>query len=155
MTVFQLEQKLRNKGYKSEEIGVAIKKLIAWGYLDDYSYARTFIKTRKKELSAQRIYTKLLKVGIDKEIIRELLEKIYPEELEYQNCLKLADVLCSKEYQKWRQNYCKNPKYNNISPKTYLYRKVGNKLLYRGYRSEVVYAVLSEILKEKIEKERL
>lgn len=148
MTVCNLKKKLEEKGFPPDEIGETINKLVEWKYLDDRSYAIAYVKIRKEKLSRKLIRLKLFNEGIDKEIANSVLEEFYSDKNEYDNCLRTAGKLWGEEFLKWEKKYKQNPKYKNISPEILLKKKVGDKLLLKGFSINIVKSTL-EIVSER------
>lgn len=145
MTVFQLRQRLQEKGFSPQEIEDTVNRLIEWKYLDDRSYALAYIRSRGDRLSRKKISIELLRVGIDQDLAVKLLAEFYPEEQEYENCRQLARKLWSEEEIKWERKNQHNLKNRNIPKEILLKKRVGDKLLLRGYLVSTVKSVLTQI----------
>lgn len=144
ITVFKLTERLRDKGFSSEEIDEAINKLIEWKYLDDHSYAIAYIKYKGDKYSKKKIMIELLKAGIDREQAITLLEEFYPGDREYHNCKQLAEKIWKEENSKWDRN--NNNRQKNVTPKEiFLKKKVGEKLLLRGFPYSLVIEIATQI----------
>ncbi len=149
ITASMLKKKMENKGcFESEEIENTINRLLEWKYLDDRSYALSFIKNKKEKSSRKKILYELMKAGIDQQLTKELIEEYYSEEAEHENCLSLAYKLWHEEYTRWENKYRFNPKYMNIAPEVFIRKRVGEKLLLRHYPYSTVISVLTESLLE-------
>ena len=149
MTVFQLARLLEEKGFSGEESWEALSKLTEWKYLDDHNYAISYCKEKEKKHSRSRIRRDLSKAGIEKQLITAVLEEAYPEEREYENCLELGLKMWQIHLGNWdKKNYSK---YNNIPKEVILKKRVGDKLLQKGYPFDTIRKVLAEIIqREKI-----
>jgi regulatory protein len=80
------EQELRNKlseaGYKNEIIDLALDYINHYGYINDERYASSYIRTRMNSKSRLMLRMELLKKGIAKDIIDEVLNTEYQIEEE-------------------------------------------------------------------------
>jgi len=149
MTVFQLARRLEEKGFSVDDSREALSKLSEWKYLDDHHYALAYCKEKGKKLSRARIRRDLGRAGIEKQLILTALEEAYPEEKEYQNCLELGQKMWQIHLEKWEKK--KYVKYNNIPKEIILKKRVGEKLVQRGYPFDTIGKVLAEIIeREKI-----
>lgn len=66
---------LSGKGYDKKVIEQTIEKLCAYHYIDDYLYAKSYIKSKSKKYGAFRISSELKQKGIAQSVIDELLEE--------------------------------------------------------------------------------
>ena len=73
-TVFELKQKLKQKGFDEESIDSAVDMFIKNGFLDDREYAHAYVKDAEsfKKYSVRQIKQKLMQKGIDSAIINEV-----------------------------------------------------------------------------------
>lgn len=149
MTVSQLEKRLEEKEFSHEEIKETIVRLEEWKYLDDSSYAVSYIKSRREKYSKRRTMVELVKAGIDKELAIVLLEKSYTEDNEYQNCLRLGRKIWEDECGKWERKLKDSLKYQNIPRDVILKKKVGDKLLMRGFPLSTVKNILADELQRE------
>jgi len=145
MSEGMLRRRLQDKGYQSEEIESTVNRLQEWKYLDDRSFALSFINSRKAKMSPQKIIFELVKAGIDKQMAKELIKECYDSDMEHKNCLCLAHKLWNEESEKWERKYRHNPMYHNISPELFIRRRVGDKLFLRGYEISTVFSVLEQL----------
>ncbi|MDD3413524.1 MAG: regulatory protein RecX [Lachnospiraceae bacterium] len=72
----QLYDKLKDNGYPTEVIEAAIEYVKSYHYVDDREYARRYAEYRALEKSKIQITLDLVKKGISKEIVQEVLEDI-------------------------------------------------------------------------------
>lgn len=156
MSAFQLSSKLEMKGFSSGEITEAMNKLIAWRYIDDQGYALSYIKSKEKKYSRARIVGELHRAGIDAAIINRAMEDCYPDQKEFANGLSIGRRIYTSEYTKMMNKVTHTPsetgkKYPGtaIPPDILLRKKVGDKLLAKGYRLETVKKILVTILQEE------
>ncbi|RNC28987.1 MAG: Regulatory protein RecX [Candidatus Dichloromethanomonas elyunquensis] len=137
VTVFQLKKRLEQKGFDLENINQTIMKLVEWKYLNDTDYALSYIKAKRVKYSKRRTMFELQNAGIDREQTRVFLDKHYTDEQEYENCLQLARKIWGNEYIKWEK------KYQNITKKSFITKRVGGKLLMKGFSLTTVRNVLT------------
>lgn len=150
ITTVKLRQKMVKKGFPEEEITETVNKLIEWKYLDDYSYAVSYVKAKNQKYSRSKIFYELLNLGIAKDLVTDVLEDFYNEEREYTNCLELAYKIWNAEGEKWKEKYQKNRfGYRFYSRRTYLEKKLADKLLAKGFPPNIVRSVLSRVLIEE------
>lgn len=147
VSVFQLQQKLQEKGFSDQESNGAVQRLLEWKYLDDYSYALAYVKSRRGKMSKQKLFLGLTKVGIDKELSQSVLAELWAEENELALCLQMARKLWDAESLQWEKKYKTSPKYRGIPQEVFLKKKVGDKLLMRGYLLPTIKTVLAQVLK--------
>lgn len=69
----ELRDKLLEKGYGLKDIDAAIDKLSGYGYIDDESYALSYIRSRKGKMGSRLIALKLSQKGISRDIIESNL----------------------------------------------------------------------------------
>lgn len=127
----EVEQKLRSKGFSSAIRENVLEKLIDLGYLNDVSFAESWINYRIQEdnMGKQRIRQELLAKGIAKEIIDSYLRHI-----SFEDEMKKAMTVAEKRL----------PRYKNVSPDARR-RRLVHFLMYRGFSSEVVAGVLNAL----------
>lgn len=123
---------LKKKGNEEYYIEKAIEYCRNQNYLNDKSFAESFIKdkTNINKLGSQRIRYELISKGISKEIIEDVLQINNEDEYEMAKDLALKKL---KSY-KGQDN-------NSI------YRKLGGFLQRRGYTYDIVSKVLREVLR--------
>jgi len=124
-------QKLRSKDYSHEDIEFAINYCIERNYINDIEFARSFIhdKSKLNKYGSVRIKYDLIKKGVDKSIIDQVLQADFEEE--YSTALEVAE----KKLASYRSD-----------DKNSQYRKLGGFLQRRGYPYDVVSKVLRELL---------
>ena len=77
----QLKDKLsKAQLYSQEEIDTVIVYVKSYFYIDDFRYAKDFIRFRCHSKSKQQLYFALLGKGVAKETIHEALNEEYDEE---------------------------------------------------------------------------
>ena len=115
-TSYELRIKLRRSFYPDEVIDKAIAYVASYGYIDDASYAKRYLRTYEGRLSYQQIKRRLVTKGISKDIIEsldddrrqdegELIEKyIYKkinnrEKIDSKEIKRIADYLYRKGFE--------------------------------------------------------
>ena len=71
----QLEDKLFESHYPKECIDYALSYVEKYGYIDDYSYASRYVEFRKEKKSRSQLKQELLRKGIDRDIVLQVLEE--------------------------------------------------------------------------------
>ena len=79
-TESQLRTKLLNGDYPADIADEAIAYVKSFGYINDESYIRRFIESRKNSKSKKEIYALLMKKGVDMERVQEILSEYYSAE---------------------------------------------------------------------------
>ena len=136
-TAKEIEEKLCKKfPSQKEKIAPLIEKLKKIGYLDDQDFAEAWIKDRLNfnPRGIKQIERELRNKGVEKEIIRKALEKLYPVSLEKEIMEKLAR-------KKWERE--KNIELIKRMERVYRY------LLYRGFPQKEAKEIISKLAKEK------
>ncbi len=98
----EIYEKLRQKGYDESTISQEITFLEEYGYINDLNYTQKFINdcVNIKKWGSKRIYSELIRKGIDREIIENLLNRDDEEEIlmsEFQKRFKDSDLSNIKE----------------------------------------------------------
>lgn len=128
----ELSDKLVTKGYKREDIEDIIIELINNDYLNDDSFARQIItdEINLKKNGPIFIKNKLLKKGLEITLISSLINELYKEQIQYQNC-----------------QYFANKKFitlNNINDHSKRV-KLGNFLMQKGFSWDMCNRAISEL----------
>ena len=90
-TELQLRRYLQRKGFSASEISEAIVYLQERRFLNDDSYARAYIESRIRRLDGPfKIKQLLVQKGISSSAAQNLLQELYPDEVQIQNAMKLA-----------------------------------------------------------------
>ena len=134
-SVSELRTKLFRTGWKKEIIQRVLEDLIDKNFLDDEKFAIAFIEERsKKKVGINKIKAELMKTGIDKKISDSLLVNIDPD-----SSYESAQTLARK-------------KNRLLQERGFDIRKVRTKLysflLSRGFESEIIIKIISEITPE-------
>ena len=94
-TESQLRTKLLNGDYPADIVDEAIAYVKSFGYINDESYIRRFIESRKNSKSKKEIYALLMKKGVDMEQVQEILSEYYGAE---DSLNAIRDLLRKKRY---------------------------------------------------------
>lgn len=76
-TEAQLRQKLRQNGYPEDVIETAINYVKSFGYINDETYIRNFVESRKEKKSRREIYALLSQKGLNQEMVESVLNEVY------------------------------------------------------------------------------
>ena len=94
-TESQLRTKLLNGDYPADIVDEAIAYVKSFGYINDESYIRRFIESKRNSKSKKEIYALLMKKGVDMERVREILSEYYSAE---DSLNAIRDLLRKKRY---------------------------------------------------------
>ena len=94
-TESQLRTKLLNGDYPADIVDEAIAYVKSFGYINDESYIRRFIESKKNSKSKKEIYALLMKKGVDMEQVQEILSEYYSAE---DSLNAIRDLLRKKRY---------------------------------------------------------
>ena len=132
-SIKEVISKLKQKGYENKSIEYAISKLSEYKYVDDYAFAKAFIKDRQcfKKSGKGLIKQELFRKGVDKEIVEQLLIENVDEQDEYQRALELA----KKKARSFSSGDTRNTKY----------RKLMGLLSRKGFSFDIISAVMKEV----------
>lgn len=129
----EIYDSLKRKGYEDQFIYTAIEYCKENKYIDDLTFARSFIndKVNLNKLGPNRIKYELVNKGISQDIIDKTLRISSKDEYD------TAIILARKKF-----NTYKGQEQNAI------YRKLGGYLQRKGYSFDIISKILSELLKE-------
>lgn len=130
----EMEERLIEKGYDLESIDIVIKFLKEYNFIDDQLYAKMFIKDKIKSQGSQKIKYSLIRKGIDRDIIDNLLLDIDKDEER-----EVLKELAIKKY---------NQLIKRESDKYKLRDKLCRFLISRGYDYSTVKDIIREVLEE-------
>ena len=94
-TESQLRTKLLNGDYPADIVDEAIAYVKSFGYINDESYIRRFIESKRNSKSKKELYALLMKKGVDMERVREILSEYYSAE---DSLNAIRDLLRKKRY---------------------------------------------------------
>jgi regulatory protein len=145
LTNFELETRLSDKGFDSQEILRVMEKLREYGYLNDEELALNYSKSRLKRYSRRRVGLDMQNRGISKHLIDQVLGEVYSSDEESQQCLSLAEKWWIQEVHRWQEKVSKEPTKKSLPLELWVQQRVARKLILRGYPSDMVRNVISEI----------
>lgn len=119
----QIKDKLKEKGYLKETIDYVIDKLKEYKFIDDFEYAKSYIRLYKEKKGKKLLEYELMQKGVRKQIIESVLEE---ENLDQKDaCFTLLKKhLKNKEIT--RENLAKAYKY--VLSKGFSYEEASNAL---------------------------
>lgn len=129
----QLELRIKGKEQISDlAIELVIKKLKQKGFLNDKQFAKAWAEARSKKKSKREIKQELYQKGIDRDLIKQVLEEIDLDEA------ALAIHILEKKAKAWK----------NL-PRSQLQKKAFEFLLRRGFEYSVVKETIENLLKKR------
>jgi len=128
----ELRDKLAAKRYDQDDIDKIIHELENKKYLNDSMFAQQLIsdEINLKKSGPILVKNKLLKKGVDIDIVSSLLDELYDDQIQYQNCQYFA---------RKKIDSLKNS--DNHSQKS----KLGNYLIQKGFSWNMINQVISEL----------
>jgi regulatory protein len=136
----QIEDMLLKREFQIDSINKIVDFLKDYGFLDDKKYVESYIKQKISTSGINKIKQELIRKGIDKELLQELLIKVDTQQ-EYDVALKLAqkrlDILSKKEKDK-----------NKLS------QKITYHLVSKGYNYSLINEIFPKLsfpIKEEVE----
>ena len=96
---FELEKKLKDKGYERLEIDEALDRLSKEGYLSDIRFSSSYIRSRLRKNPEGRsvLILRLKEKGVSSEIANEALDEVWNEGLYWEPLKKAYSRLESKK----------------------------------------------------------
>lgn len=88
---FEIERKLKDKGYSSADIDSAVERLLKEGFLSDARFASSFIRSRLRKSAEGRsiLFLRLKEKGVSSDVANEALDEAWEEDA-YKEPLKKA-----------------------------------------------------------------
>ena len=128
---YELSQRLKRRGFPESTVKETIFFLKEKGLINDFEFARIWVESRiKKPLGVNRLKQELKIKGIDKELIKQVIERVgdkYKEE-------EMIRDLLSRRWEK-----LKNIEPHKAKRRLFLY------LLRRGFSSEKIQEAINQI----------
>lgn len=136
-SAFEIRTKLRQKKYDNNLIEEIMNDLIAKKYIDDLEFARIFTdeNIRLKLWGKNKIKGELIKRGVDREKISQVLNEKFPEGNDLDNAVDLAR-------RKYKSLQKRNLEEMNLKQKLYAF------LSSRGYDYETSKEAVDKIIRE-------
>ncbi|MDR3599434.1 MAG: RecX family transcriptional regulator [Desulfosporosinus sp.] len=145
LTHYELKTRLQEKGYDDSEVNEVLEKMEKLGYLNDLELAMTVSQKRLKRYSRRRVCQDLQNRGLESQVIERVLAVTYSSDEEFQQCLTLAKRWWLQEGKRWEQRIQKKPSQRSIPRELWLQQKLAQKLVQRGYPSDMVRNVLYQV----------
>lgn len=123
----EIEDKLKEKGYSSDEIEEAVRKLKTYGYINDENYALSYIKSNMRKKGSKLIAIELNRKGIDKDTISNQIDCVDIDEKQ-----AILDVI--------------ERKYSNLEDEK-VRRRAYAYFMRKGYKSEDISNAFSNYMK--------
>lgn len=98
-TEYKLREKLRDGGYPQVCCDAAVDYVKSYHYLDDHRFAEDYARYYMESRSRTRISQDLMRKGIDRDLIREILEAQYTDESDAEEN-QVRHLLEKKHYSK-------------------------------------------------------
>lgn len=132
---FEVKKKLLDTGFGESVVLEAIKKLEKLGFLDDETYSKALLETKKKtaKKGPRAIQQDLIKKGIDKETQEKVLD-LFTSEEQLNIALQLAE---------------KAVKANQKKTPIQIKQKIQDVLLRKGYSFSIINEVLDQTKLER------
>ena len=128
-----MRQKLARRGYEEEEVGSAMVRLAAMGYLDDAAFAQGLVRRRSATRGSLAVAAELAAKGIDRQGTAEALAEVDAES-QLAAATLLAERMC--------------PRGAEIGYREML-DQVGAKLFRRGFPAGIVRAACRAVVAER------
>lgn len=128
---YELRSRLKIKGFEKDIIDSAIKELYNIGLIDDLEFAQLWVGSRiKKPLGLNRLSFELKIKGVDRDIIKQVLNKYDSPEIEK----KAIRELLKKKIKKMAH-----------LDRTKKKSRLWSFFLQKGFSKDIVYDVLREL----------
>lgn len=129
----ELIKKLKEKKFPDEAINAAVIKMKEYGYIDDSSYASSYITSRAipNGWGEQKIISMLLQKGIDMEVIKEKIDEAFTDDIKIQAALEVAKKYAAR--------------LDGVEPKK-ARQKLYQHLASKGYKYDIIKSVCNEIM---------
>ncbi len=136
---YEVHQKLKDQEFGEAVIQEALQKLKKLGFLNDESYSKALVATKKKtaKKGPRAIQRDLEKKGIDKKLQKQVLTE-FSEDEQVEIALQLAEKTVRNEHRKTPSQ---------------IKQKIQEMLIRKGYSFEIVEQVLDKIELSKDEDE--
>jgi len=122
-----------------------LERLVELGYLNDQELALTVSQNRLKRYSRRRVLQDMQNRGLASQLIEQALECNYSSHDEFQQCLALAKQWWIREGKRWEQRIQAEKPKRSLPRELWLQQKVGQKLVGRGYPSDMIQNVLNQM----------
>ncbi len=91
-SVAEARRRLEDRGFSRAEVDVTLERAISDGLLDDRLFAKLWVEDRlhARPLARRAIELELADLGVDRSIVQEELDRLYPREQEKEIAFRLA-----------------------------------------------------------------
>ncbi|MDP4126941.1 MAG: regulatory protein RecX [Bacillota bacterium] len=145
-THYELETRLKEKGFESSDIDRVLIRLEELGYLNDQELALMYSKSRLKRYSKRRVLHDLKNRGLAPQLIEQAIGETYSSDEEFRQCLSLAKSWWEQGSKHLERKNMETTKTSRFVPRElWLQQKVARRLVQRGYPSDMVRSALYEI----------
>ena len=145
LTHYELDARLKEKGFESSEVNEVLERMEKLGYLNDQELALSVSQSRLKRYSRRRVVQDLQNRGFVPQVVEQALGSTYSSDVEFQQCLILAKRWWVQEGKRWDQKIHQDRTKKFVPRELSLQQKVARKLVQRGYPSDMVRNVLYQI----------
>ncbi len=130
---YELINKLLKKNYDKKLINDTIEELISKHFINDYEFCKAYVEERfyKKKVGINKIKAELIKKGIEKKIIEDVLFTV-----DDGSSFNIAFELAKKKLASYQLKKLDNQRKRQ---KLFLF------LSYRGYQSDIIFKVLDKL----------
>ena len=151
LTHYELETRLKDKGYESSEIDEVLATILEWGYLNDQELAFRYSESRLKRYPRRRVQRDMQNRGLEPQLIEQALGETYSSDDELEQCQTLAGRWWVQESKRWEHRNTEDKTKETAPREEWLRQKIARKLIQRGYPSDMVRNVLYSIQQDKNE----
>ena len=73
----RLKNKLKESGYPEDAVNNSVEKMKAYGYVNDYNYAESFVRNKAGMMSRRELEYKLTEKLVPRDIIRQVMSEFF------------------------------------------------------------------------------
>ncbi|MBE5948717.1 MAG: regulatory protein RecX [Lachnospiraceae bacterium] len=73
----RLRNKLKESGYSEDAVIASVEKMKAYGYVNDYNYAESFVRNKAGMMSRRELEYKLTEKLVPRDIIRQVMSEFF------------------------------------------------------------------------------
>lgn len=129
-TEFEMQRKMKVRGYNPDVVEQVMSKLFEEKLLDDYHYAEVYLNNLKEYRTFG--YFGIKKKMLEKHLSKETVEGLLEQELTFEEELKIAKRLMGKELGDYKKS-----ELSQLQK-----QKLAGKLQARGFRGDIVAKLL-------------
>lgn len=131
----EIEDKLKQNGYIPEDITQIMSYFLHHNWINDQRYAESIVTYKADSKSRKAIFYDLMKKGIDKDVIDEVLENVTINDFD-----SAMNAL--------RKKFGRSSNVNRLEDEIKLKKRMQSHLAQKGYAYDVVNTVMKAYLKE-------